>query len=250
MSVINFRHLRLNAHACQFLMHKFLNSRLFFKQFYPRQPCILCGTLSNDGVWCSDCDANLPRLNRHHCPICSLPTYNGSICGKCLTHPPSFNATMAAFEYAFPVDKLIHAVKFSGRLALINQLADSLGSRITTRPDHIIAMPLHTVRLRERGFNQSQLLAQRLSKKLDITLLSSICIRTRNTPPQSSLPWQERSINMRGVFTCMTDLTGKHIAIVDDVMTSGNSIEELARTLRKSGANHISAWVLARTLPH
>jgi ComF family protein len=111
-------------------------------------------------------------------------------------------------------------------------------------------MPLHPLRLRERGFNQSHLLAQHLAKNLNIALLTDVCQRTRNTPPQSSLPWQERGKNMRGAFTCSADLTGKHIAIVDDVMTTGISIEELARSLRQAGAVQISAWVLARTLPH
>lgn len=214
------------------------------------QPCILCGAFSNDGVWCKACDADLPRVGEAHCPICGLPSLNGDICGSCLKQAPSFNETLAAFAYAFPVDQLVQAVKFSGRLALVNQLADALTSRISTRPDHIIAMPLHPLRLRERGFNQSHLLAQRISRNLNISLLTDVSERIRNTTPQSSLPWQERSKNMRGAFTCSVDLTGKHIAIVDDVMTTGISIEELARSLRQAGAIHISAWVLARTLPH
>jgi len=214
------------------------------------QPCILCGTFSRDGVWCNACDAQLPRLNNAHCPICGLPSLNSDICGSCLKHAPSFDATQAAFAYAFPVDKLVQAVKFSGRLALVDQLADSLASRIVSLPDHIIAMPLHPLRLRERGFNQSHLLAQRLAKNLNVSLLTDVCQRTRNTLPQSSLPWQERDKNMRGAFACSTDLSGKHIAVVDDVMTTGISIEELARSLRQAGAVQISAWVLARTLPH
>jgi ComF family protein len=182
--------------------------------------------------------------------VCGLPSRNGEICGNCLQHAPGFDATIAAFEYAFPIDKLIQAFKFSGQLALVNQLADALVPRINTRPDHLIAMPLHPLRLRERGFNQSQLLAQRLAQSQGISLLTNACTRTRNTLPQSSLHWQERGENMHGAFTCSTDLSGKHIAIVDDVMTSGASIEELASTLRQSGATKISAWVLARTLPH
>ncbi len=215
----------------------------------PVQPCILCGAFSMDGVWCRACDADLPRLGSDHCPVCGLPTLNGEICGKCLKHAPSFETTSAAFAYAFPVDKLVQAVKFSGRFALTNQLADALASRITIRPDFIVAMPLHPLRLRERGFNQSYLLAQRLARHFGISLLTDICSRTRNTPHQSSLPWQERGKNMRGAFDCSADLTGKHIAIVDDVMTTGTTIEELARTLRQKGATKVSAWVLARTLP-
>lgn len=216
----------------------------------PAQPCILCGTFSNDGGWCKSCDADLPRLGEAHCPVCALPTLNGDICGRCLKHPPSFAATSAAFAYAFPIDKLVQAVKFSGHLALVGQLADALEPRILTRPDSIIAMPLHPLRLRERGFNQSHLLAQRLAQNLNISLLTEACARTRNTPPQSLLPWQERGKNIRGAFVCSHDLSGKHIAIVDDVMTTGTSIDELASTLRQAGAVKVSAWVLARTLPH
>ena len=111
-------------------------------------------------------------------------------------------------------------------------------------------MPLHPLRLRERGFNQSVLLAQRIAGRLNIPLLLNACERTRNTSPQSTLPWQKRGKNMRGAFACNTDLSGRNIAIVDDVMTTGASIEELARTLRLAGAGEVSAWVVARTLPH
>lgn len=216
----------------------------------PEQPCILCGTFSGNGVWCQSCDADLPRLGNAHCPVCGLPTLNGGICGKCLKHSPSFDATLSAYAYAFPIDKLVQAIKFSGRLALVNQLADALASRIVNRPDLIIAMPLHPLRLQERGFNQSQLLAQRLANNLGVSLLTDVCKRTRNTNPQSILPWQERGKNVHNAFICTADLSGKHIAVVDDVMTTGTTIEELARTLREKGAIKVSAWVLARTLPH
>jgi ComF family protein len=231
-------------------MFQIINNSLKFNRFMPVQPCILCGAFSPDGVWCKACDVDLPRLGNAHCPVCGLPALHGEICGQCLTHMPSFDATSAAFAYAFPMDKLVQAVKFSGRIALTNQLADALASRITSRPDFIVAMPLHPLRLRERGFNQSHLLAERLSRHFGISSLINICSRTRNTPPQSSLPWQERGKNMRGAFNCSADLTGKHIAIVDDVMTTGTTIEELARTLRQKGAVKVSAWILARTLPH
>ena len=216
----------------------------------PEQPCILCGAFSNYGVLCLSCDAELPRLGIAHCPVCGLPSLNGDICGECLKQAPGFDCTVSSYAYAFPIDKLVQAIKFSGRLALVNQLADALALRIGTRPDYIIAMPLHVLRLRERGFNQSQLLAQRLARTLGIPLLPHACKRSRNTTPQSLLPWQDRGKNMRGAFTCSADLSGKHIAIVDDVMTTGATIEELAKTLRLQGAIKVSAWVLARTLPH
>jgi len=111
-------------------------------------------------------------------------------------------------------------------------------------------MPLHPARLRERGFNQSLELARRIAAKLDIPLLSHACQRVRDTPPQSALKWKERGKNMRRAFTCTEDLSGKHIAVVDDVMTSGASLNEVALALRRAGAREVSAWVIARTLSH
>jgi ComF family protein len=227
-----------------------LDIRAIIEHTLPAQPCILCGDFSHEGVWCAACDADLPRLSAAHCPVCALPTHDGATCGRCLQHPPAFVHTVATYAYAFPLDKLIQAVKFSGQLALIEKLATALAQRIGQRPDAIVAMPLHPLRLRERGFNQSALLAQHIAKQLNIPLLKNACTRTRNTSPQSTLPWQERGKNMRKAFTCTADLGGKHIAIVDDVMTTGASIEELARTLRQAGAKEVSAWVVARTLPH
>jgi ComF family protein len=218
----------------------------------PAQPCLLCGANTHDGLCCAACDADLPRLTEEYCPVCALPTLAGCICGRCLKHPPAFDHTVPAFSYKFPLDKLIQALKYSERLILVNFLADALTRRITSRPDCIVALPLHPTRLRERGFNQSLLLARRISRHLGIPLLAHTCERIRNTPPQSSLPWKERDKNMRKAFSCKSgaDVRGKHVAIVDDVMTTGASIGELARALKQAGANEVSAWVVARTLPH
>lgn len=218
----------------------------------PTQPCLLCGASSHAGLCCSACDAELPRLTGEHCPVCALPAPGGSVCGECLRQQPHFDHTVAAYRYSFPIDKLVQALKFNEHLILANFLADALAQRIDTHPDCMVAMPLHPVRLRERSFNQSLLLARRMSSRLGIPLLVDACERVRNTPPQSSLPWKERDKNMRRAFTCKpgTDLHGKHVAIVDDVMTTGASIGELARALKQAGAREVSAWVVARTLPH
>ena len=218
----------------------------------PAQPCLLCGASSHDGLCCAACAADLPRLSAEHCPVCALPTLAGSICGHCLKQPPPFDHTVAAFGYKFPLDKLIQALKYRDRLILVNFLAEALVQRITTQPDCIVALPLHAIRLRERGFNQSLLLAHQISRRVGIPLLADACNRVRNTPPQSSLPWKERDKNMRQAFACKpgADVRGKHVAVVDDVMTSGASIGELARALKKAGAKEVSAWVAARTLPH
>ena len=234
------------------LSHHLFDIGAKFTRLLPAQPCLLCGANTHDGLCCAACDADLPRLTEEHCPVCALPALAGGVCGRCLKQAPQFDHTVAAFSYKFPLDKLIQALKYRERLILVNFLADSLTQRITTKPDCVVALPLHPTRLRERGFNQSLLLARQLSRRLDIPLLANACERVRNTPPQSSLPWKERDKNMRQAFACRpgADVRGKHVAVVDDVMTTGASIGELARALKQAGANEVSAWVIARTLPH
>lgn len=233
------------------LSQHLLNIGLKFSRPLPAQPCLLCGALSRDGLCCRACNDELPRLNNSHCPTCALPTPTGEICGKCLQHPPGFDHAIAAFSYTFPIDQLIKALKFNERLILVNFLADELVARVTDRPDHLMAVPLHPKRLQTRGFNQSQALAERISQRSGIPLITGVCQRVRDTLPQSSLPWQERDKNIRGAFAMRADsnVGGKHVAIIDDVMTTGASIGEIARTLKQAGAREVSAWVVARTLP-
>jgi ComF family protein len=234
------------------LSHRLFDIGLKIARLLPAQPCVLCGAESHAGLCCAPCSADLPRLSAQHCPVCALPTLDGSVCGACLRQPPPFDHTVAAFSYSFPLDKLIQALKFREHLILVDYLADALAQNITLFPDCIVALPLHPSRLRERGFNQSLLLARRIARKLDIPLLANACERIRNTPPQSSLPWKERDKNMRQAFGCRVDseVRGRHVAIVDDVMTSGASTGELARALKQAGAREVSVWVVARTLPH
>ncbi len=154
------------------------------------------------------------------------------------------------FAYAHPLDKLVQALKYGERLSLANSLADSLARRVLRSPDYVIPMPLHPLRLRERGFNQSLELARRIAGRLGIPILPDACRRVRDTPPQSALAWKERGSNVRRAFDCESDLSGKHIAVVDDVMTSGATLNEVAIALRKAGASEVSAWVVARTVPN
>jgi ComF family protein len=152
--------------------------------------------------------------------------------------------------YAFPVDALLHSLKYQGNLAMASVLADLLTARIDpdALPDFIVPMPLHPARLRERGFNQALEIARRVSRKSGIPLLPGICRRIKDTPSQTGLPWKEREKNIRNAFSCEADLRGKHVAMLDDVMTTGATLNELAKALRKSGAAHVSGWVVARTL--
>ncbi len=177
-----------------------------------------------------------------------LATPEGSVCGQCLATPPRFDRTVAAFAYAFPLDRLAQALKFHEQLILAQHLATKLVQRIRVQPDVIVPMPLHPARLRERGFNQSLELARQIARRLNVPLLIDACQRVRDTPPQSALDWKERDKNVRKAFACMQDFSGKHVAMVDDVMTSGASLNELALALRRAGAREVSACVVARTL--
>jgi ComF family protein len=216
------------------------------------QPCVLCHSMSQDGYWCPACDAALPYFNMPHCPVCALPTPTGEVCGLCLKQPPCFTRTTAVFGYSFPVDKLIQIMKYGEQLSLAHAFAKKLAQRIDRNelPDCIMAMPLHPAKLRERGFNQSLLIASTVARELKLNLLTNACRRTINTPPQSSLPWKERKKNVRNAFSCDIDLEGKHVVLVDDVLTTGASLNALAGAVQKRGAEKISAWVIARTLPH
>jgi ComF family protein len=178
-----------------------------------------------------------------------LPAHG--VCGRCLRSPPAFAHTVAAFRYAFPLDRMIRALKFDECLIIADFLADALAARVEEKPDLLIPLPLHPARLRERGFNQSHLLATRLARTLRIPLLAHAATRVRDTLPQSSLPWRKRGKNMKHAFALATgtDVRGMHVAIVDDVMTTGATMDALARVLRQGGAEKVSAWVVARTFP-
>lgn len=228
-----------------------LNIGPYLEQLLPAQPCLLCGQMSHDGLWCQPCDAALPYLTASHCQVCAVPTPGGRTCGRCLRKPPHYSHTTAVFAYAYPLDRLIQEMKFHERLVLAEAFAAKLAQQMdrSALPDRLIAMPLHPARLRERGFNQSLLLARALSRKLKIELLPNACRRLRDTHPQASLPWAARKKNMRNAFVCDADLNGLHVALIDDVLTTGASLDALAGATRRRGATEVSAWVIARTLP-
>jgi len=216
------------------------------------QRCELCAAPSGSDLICQACTRDLPRIGPA-CPVCALPEPTGGICGRCLAHPPAFDATIAAFAYAFPVDRLIHAFKYQGRLALAEWSAAAvLAERARLErsdPDRLIALPLSIERQRERGYNQAAEIARLAAARTGIPLLSAGVRRVRAAPPQAVLPWTARERNVRGAFACDADLAGLRVAIIDDVMTTGASLSELARTLRAAGATRIENWVVARTLP-
>lgn len=221
------------------------------------QECMLCGAAIQaseiDQPICSACHAGLARLPQEHCPVCALPTANSEMCGACQRKAPNFDATLAPLVYAFPVDRLVQALKYHHRLALAGWLGGLLAealARYAVRPDLIIPMPLSPRRLAERGFNQALELARPLSRLSGIPLDYTAVERNLDAPPQASLPWKARRKNVRGAFLCLKDLAGLHVLVVDDVMTTGATLDELARSLKTRGALRVTNLVVARTLPH
>lgn len=210
--------------------------------------CLLCGAATLQTRICGPCDATLPRLPAAHCATCALPLTGGTTCGACLDHPPPYDSVSAPYAYAFPVDALIHAFKYGGTLSIAPALASRLGSAASATVDALIPMPLAAGRLRERGFNQAHELARLAGRRLGVPVFAHACRKVADTAPQAALPWNERARNVRGAFVCDADLTGLSIAVVDDVMTTGATLGELARNLKRAGAVHVSGWIVARTL--
>ncbi|HET9113936.1 MAG TPA: ComF family protein [Burkholderiales bacterium] len=238
-----------------------LNGRLKFDRIFFPQNCLLCNIAAGAHALCDACLADLPLHSEPACPVCAHPfpadapssdqhsePGSGEICGACLKQPPRFKHCLAAYTYRFPVDKLIGAFKYHQQFSLVDILTAPLIARAsgTKLPDALVAMPLHPRRLRERGFNQSLLLARRIARQLGLPLLETACQRVRDTAPQTTLSVDERRSNLRNAFICPGEIAGKRIAIIDDVMTSGSSLDNLSRALLKAGASEVECWVSAR----
>lgn len=221
----------------------------FFKQLLPQQ-CLLCGATAGATALCAGCHADLPwQAAAQSCPRCCLPEPGGEVCGACLKHAPYFDATLSVLYYRFPADAMLRRYKYHGLLAVADLLGGLLAERAADipHPEVLVPMPLYRQRLHERGFNQAAEIARIAAGKLGLALDLQACQRTRPTPPQAGLKLRERVKNMRGAFACDASLQGKHVALVDDIMTSGASLNELARTVKKAGAARVDCWVVART---
>jgi ComF family protein len=218
------------------------------------QDCVLCTAASGDEFLCRGCAADLPRL-AEACPQCAGPGPGGAVCGACTARPPHFDATIAAWRYEFPVDRLVLALKFGRRLALAEPLGAALAGAVRAasarlRPvDALVPMPLGHARLAERGFNQALEIARRVARRSAVPLAIGLARRVRDTAPQTGLPHDARAANVRGAFECDAAVDGRAIAVVDDVMTTGATLDELARTLKRAGAARVENWVVARTWP-
>ena len=225
------------------------------RQIFPTH-CRLCRAPGlPDLELCADCRDELPWLVRG-CLTCARPLPDGSnttLCSDCQNSKSELDSCIALFAYQAPVDQWIQGLKFNNDLATARMLGELMAAKMpicpTPEPISLVPVPLHRKRLVQRGFNQSVEIARplrRLGYKLDLTS----CIRRTHTIPQSELPARRRRSNLRGVFEARKQVKCRTVIIIDDVLTTGATLNELARTLRGAGAEKIHAWVISRTISH
>ncbi|MBC7452653.1 MAG: ComF family protein [Massilia sp.] len=223
--------------------------------------CALCH-IGCDGPVCAGCQDRYAPPRLACCKRCANPMAAPDArweCGACQSGQPAFDATVAAAEYAAPLDQLVLELKFGGMLAIAPWFARMMGAAVVARagfelPNILCPVPLGPGRLVERGFNQALEIAKPLSKRLGIPLKAALAIRAQDTAAQSSVAPAQRRRNIRNAFIVAPDalalVRGQHIGVVDDVMTSGATLHELAATFKRFGAARVSNFVFARTPPH
>ena len=220
--------------------------------------CVLCGSQGRRRRYdlCADCAADLPRAPRA-CSRCGQPEAAGlgaavARCESCAIEPPPYHGLFAPFDYAFPLDRLIQTLKYQGALANARVLGTLLAHEIERSGHHgdvdlLVPMPLHISRLVERGFNQSHEIALFAGDVLGRGIRPGALRRVRATAAQVGLDRAARLQNVLGAFTAVPrDVTGRRIALVDDVVTTGSTAAAAARALRQAGASQVVVWALAR----
>ena len=246
----------------------FINKSSLLHYLFPAT-CVLCGdknTISQDKYHldlCNNCYQNLPIL-QNACKCCSTPlpqqeiininvqTHIKRLCGTCLKKTPPFSKTIVPYFYKYPIDHFITQLKFRKQLLYARILGLLLAKHLQKeyqqkdKPHLIVPVPLHKHRLRERGFNQSLEIARPIATILNIPIDKYNCIRCKNTEPQSSLRAKDRHKNIHNAFTINTSFTGLNIAVIDDVITTGNTIREFCQQLQQcTNVNKIEVWACA-----
>ena len=213
--------------------------------------CLLCTGPAEPGTVCSGCRASLP-WNRIACPVCALPLAGpvAHVCGHCAAEPPHFDLALSAFRYQAPIAQAIAGLKYHGQFRQSRWLGGEIAGLVAARgqplPELLVPVPLHPSRLRERGYNQALELARGVHRVLPIAIDWQSATRVRATADQIGKRAKERRREVRGAFAVGTGVAGRHLAIIDDVMTTGSTVNELARACRAAGATRIEVWTAAR----
>ncbi len=220
--------------------------RLILDLVYPPR-CVGCG---RRGEWiCHACRVNLPRLPSDHCSVCARPGIGQAVCGECAHDPPDFERLICAFLFEGTIRQAIHQLKYRGARHLAGPLARILLDEIGPIgvPDLVIPIPLHPTRLARRGYNQSALLSAAIGRSIGARVGIDGLRRIRDTPAQVSLPGPQRRLNVRGAFEARPEMVrGRSVLLLDDVATTGSTLRAAAYELKRAGAAHVDAIVLAR----
>lgn len=222
------------------------------------QHCLLCDNPSPQLI-CGDCRLDLPHLSGPCCQRCAHPLATATadkLCGPCRRNPPAVDETLAFFRYDAPIDTSIHALKFGHEVRLAKALADAgvelhqwrFAAESICSADAVMGIPLHQTRLCERGYNQAHEIARHLARRLRLPLISNACEREQATTAQSHLHGDERRRNVRYAFIAARPLAYRHIVLVDDVITSGSTMDACARALKAQGVLRVTAVALARAI--
>jgi ComF family protein len=234
-----------------------LFSRLLAATQHLPSLCAVCHGWGRQRV-CALCIARFEQIQRR-CERCALPVPGaGRMCGACLIDPPPFARALAGVDYDHPWDGLITHFKFHGALDLAPSLAQRMLAAFERSggeaPSLLLPVPLSSERLRERGYNQAWELARRIARPLRCAADPHLLLRIRDTPHQLALPPGQRASNVRAAFAVeprrLAEVRGRRVTVVDDVMTSGATLREVARVLLQAGASEVAVWVVARTPLH
>lgn len=212
--------------------------------------CVACAAPAGGADLCTGCRDGLAP-NRICCQRCALPLAEPAVaCGRCLRHVPSFDLAWSPWCYASPLDLIVLKLKFRADLAAARVLgglwSEQLERLPAAKPELLIPVPLARDRLIERGYNQAMELARPLAKSLSLPLRPAALRRVRATDPQSGLSAKARKRNLAGAFVADSAVSGQRVAIIDDVMTTGATMQACAKALKRAGAIEVQAWALAR----
>lgn len=203
--------------------------------------------------FCDACDKTLPYLD-NYCTRCGQPfsdAHTGD-CGQCLAKPPAFDRCFCPFEYASPISDDICRLKYAEQPQVAKRLASMFVQELKRQdlplPNALVSVPMHNRQLRKRGFNQSTQLAKQLSKQLNLPIINGALIKDKLTPRQATQTLAARKNNLKGSFKLQHTINYKHLAVVDDVVTSGATAQEIAKILKKNGVDYVHIWGVARTL--
>jgi competence protein ComFC len=218
--------------------------------FFPRR-CVGCGRVGD--FLCPDCLRKLPRITAPFCPRCGRPQVSGIVCPSCWQRPTEIDGIRSPFRFDEVVRKSIHDLKYRNLKAISPCLAELLADYLEENPlpgEALVSVPLHSRRLRERGYNQSGLLARELGKRIGLPVMEDCLIRVKQAQPQvRAVDVEERRRNVADAFVCRDKrVSGKQIILIDDVCTSGATLESCAAALRNSGATSVWGLTFAREI--